>query len=84
MDDPFLENECNSFCSHGGCCMLDAGHEGLHDSTYCTWTDDEALTEEEADKVLAENNPEFAKVFFSLRDTFRFTKTIYGGYSDEM
>ena len=34
---------CISFCSHGGICELDAGHEGLHDSRFCTWTDDEAI-----------------------------------------
>jgi hypothetical protein len=28
------------------------GHDGAHDSGYCTWADAEALTREAADKVL--------------------------------
>ena len=43
---------CKSYCQHGGRCESDAGHDGLHDSGYCTWTDAEALTHEAADEVL--------------------------------
>lgn len=44
---------CRSYCEHGGICELEAGHDGLHDSRYCQWDDDHALTEEEADAVAA-------------------------------
>jgi len=44
---------CESYCSHGGRCELAPGHAGLHDSSYCTWTDADALTREQADDVLA-------------------------------
>jgi hypothetical protein len=44
---------CQSYCSHGGRCELDPGHDGLHDSRYCTWTDADALTKADADAVLS-------------------------------
>lgn len=44
---------CGSYCEHGGICELAAGHDGLHDSGYCQWDDAHALTEWEADEVLA-------------------------------
>jgi hypothetical protein len=44
---------CDSYCSHGGRCTKDPGHEGKHDSDYCTWTDAEAVTREQADEVLS-------------------------------
>lgn len=44
---------CTSYCSHGGRCELDPGHEGMHDSRYCTWTDAESLTKDAADAVLS-------------------------------
>lgn len=44
---------CDSYCSHGGRCESPRGHDGLHDSGYCTWTDAGALTREAADAVLA-------------------------------
>ena len=43
---------CDSHCEHGGVCVLDAGHDGLHDSEYCTWTDTEAIPKEDADNLL--------------------------------
>jgi hypothetical protein len=48
---------CNAYCSHGGRCVLDDGHEGLHDSEYCQWSDAESLTKEAADAVLIEKAP---------------------------
>jgi hypothetical protein len=36
-----------------GVCVLDQGHEGLHDSRYCQWSDAEALTRDAADAILA-------------------------------
>lgn len=46
---------CESYCSHGGVCELEAGHEGRHDSRYCQWSDDEALDKGTADAVLRNN-----------------------------
>ena len=43
---------CGSYCDHGGICELPRGHEGLHDSGYCQWDDEHALTEAEADALL--------------------------------
>lgn len=43
---------CDSYCSHGGRCESRPGHDGLHDSRYCTWTDAEALSRDQADAVL--------------------------------
>ncbi len=43
---------CESYCSHGGRCESDPGHDGLHDSGYCTWADAEALSRDQADAVL--------------------------------
>jgi hypothetical protein len=45
---------CDSYCSHGGRCTLKSGHTGLHNSGYCTWDDNEALTRQEADEVMAQ------------------------------
>lgn len=58
----YSDKYCKSYCSHGGVCVLEQGHKGKHDSRYCTWTDDEALTRAEADEVLAESGPEGASV----------------------
>lgn len=44
---------CETYCSHGGVCELERGHEGQHDSRYCQWTDDEALSRDEANEVLS-------------------------------
>lgn len=46
---------CISYCSHGGVCILSPGHEGLHDSNYCQWSDAEALSRDEANRMIAEN-----------------------------
>jgi hypothetical protein len=42
----------HSYCEHGGVCELPDGHDGLHDSGYCQWSDDEALTKDAADAIL--------------------------------
>jgi hypothetical protein len=44
---------CRSYCEHGGVCELSAGHEGLHDSSYCQWSDAGALPKDQADAILA-------------------------------
>jgi len=46
-------NVCGSYCEHGGICILDDGHDGDHDSGYCTWTTAESPTQAEADTILA-------------------------------
>jgi uncharacterized Fe-S cluster protein YjdI len=46
---------CKSWCRHGGRCVLETGHTGLHDSRYCTWADTESLTRQQADAVLRQN-----------------------------
>jgi hypothetical protein len=43
---------CESYCDHGGMCVLPLGHEGMHDSKYCTWPDADAVTREVADERL--------------------------------
>lgn len=43
---------CETYCSHGGVCELEQGHEGQHDSRYCQWGDDESLSRDEANAVL--------------------------------
>lgn len=43
---------CNSYCEHGGICVLEDGHEGRHDSGYCQWDDKEGITKEKADKLM--------------------------------
>lgn len=45
---------CETYCSHGGVCELDADHEGLHDTRFCQFTDEEAITQEEADEIIAQ------------------------------
>lgn len=44
---------CESYCTHGGVCELEPGHSGSHDSRYCQWTDDQAVTRAEADAALS-------------------------------
>lgn len=58
---------CESYCSHGGVCELDPGHEGLHDSSFCQWADAEALTKEAADQKLLDKGPE-GEVIVTLFD----------------
>jgi len=48
---------CDTYCSHGGVCVLSQGHEGLHDSNYCTWADEESISRDEANEKLADVSP---------------------------
>ncbi len=41
----------NSYCPHGGVCVLDLNHEGKHNSKYCQWTDKEAISKEKANEL---------------------------------
>lgn len=45
--------DCGAYCSHGGICILSKGHEGKHDTDYCQWDDEESITRQEADAILA-------------------------------
>jgi hypothetical protein len=57
-----MTEQCGQYCSHGGFCDLDAGHEGLHQAgVFCSWSSVDSLTKEEADEVLAEKEggPEY-------------------------
>ena len=51
---------CGRRCSHGGCCTLDGGHDGDHDTGFCTYSDDEALSDFDGDELFASRNPEWA------------------------
>lgn len=44
---------CNAYCTHGGVCNLDTGHEGLHSASgYCEWEDRQSISEAEADQKI--------------------------------
>ena len=49
---------CLAYCSHGGTCTREPGHEDLHDSGYCQWADAESLTRDAADAVLRSRGPD--------------------------
>jgi hypothetical protein len=61
-------SNCWSYCSHGGICVLEAGHEGLHDSEYCQWADAEALTKDAADAVFRRKGGDVAEVILLASD----------------
>ena len=63
-------SNCWSYCSHGGVCTLDEGHEGLHDSEYCTWADAQALTKEAADAVFLRKGGSTAEAILLTTDLF--------------
>lgn len=52
MNYVFSEKEpCESYCEHGGVCVLSFGHKDKHNSGYCRWTDENALPKDEADAL---------------------------------
>ena len=51
---------CGANCPHGGCCVLDRGHGGLHDTRYCRFTDAQSLTDAAADALYLANYPDMA------------------------
>lgn len=61
---------CDSYCTHGGRCTKEPGHAGDHDTDYCTWTDAEALTREQADEVMGrtQQGRDFLNTFQPLAD----------------
>ena len=61
-------NSCWSYCSHGGVCVLDADHEGLHDSEYCQWADAEALTKDAADALFLRKVGDVAEAVLLITD----------------
>lgn len=44
---------CMTYCTHGGICELESGHDGLHDSSYCQWPDTQSATRRDADEILS-------------------------------
>jgi hypothetical protein len=60
---------CQHYCSHGGRCTLERGHEGLHDSSgECRWPDAESITRAEADAIMAKT--EFGASFLETLQPF--------------
>lgn len=45
---------CQAGCEHGGICELPVGHDGGHKAGPCTFTDDQGLTREESDAIIAQ------------------------------
>lgn len=43
---------CGSNCEHGGVCVLNLGHKGLHDSRYCQWREEYSVPREQADAMM--------------------------------
>ncbi len=66
------ERPCDHYCTHGGRCVLDRGHDGLHDTRYCQWPDTESLNRQAADEVLAgkPDGQDFLDTFAPLADLF--------------
>lgn len=60
---------CDSYCEHGGVCMREFGHDGLHDSKYCQWDDEHALSKEDANAVFRGKSP-IAEAVIALTDVF--------------
>ena len=55
---------CMKYCPHGGVCMQEPNHDGLHstksplnDEEYCEWTDEECIPKQEADLLLMAMSP---------------------------
>jgi hypothetical protein len=57
-----------SYCEHGGTCELDEGHVGLHDSSYCQWTNEKAIDKETADALFRGNVGPAADTIISVTD----------------
>jgi hypothetical protein len=59
---------CESYCSHGGICALSHGHDGRHDSVYCTWSDEEAISKEDADVLFRKAGGAAAEAIIAMTD----------------
>ena len=44
--------KCDTYCEHGGVCVLDDNHKGKHSSDYCTWTSKQSVSKSVADARL--------------------------------
>jgi hypothetical protein len=61
----YVIDHCGKHCPHGGICTVAGEHE-THDTGYCTFTDDEAISRVEADAMIyASGNGSFV----DLQDT---------------
>ncbi len=45
---------CDHYCNHGGVCMDQLDHEGLHNDGYHEWSSEESISKEVADRILKE------------------------------
>lgn len=66
-------DRCNSYCSHGGGCILGLNHEGKHSSSFCEWTDEAALSKEKADELFRleaayQGTPNLAELIIFFED----------------
>jgi hypothetical protein len=67
-------SDCDACCSHGGCCTLPAGHEGLHGSggsggkIYCTWDDASGVSRAEADRILIGKRGAYGEAIAAVRN----------------
>ena len=46
-------NFCQTYCPHGGVCVLNKYHDGPHTSEYCEWSDEDSISHTDADERLA-------------------------------
>lgn len=49
-----IDEDCNEYCSHGGICILNAGHSGQHETGYCKWDTADSITKSEADAIMSQ------------------------------
>ena len=61
---------CPAYCPHGGICILDDKHDGLHTSGRCTWDSAESIDEATADAMILKIDPQRAAVAIGLREMF--------------
>jgi len=59
---------CDSYCEHGAVCALYEGHDGEHDSNFCQWTDETAISREEANAIYLASGDPLAPLIIELRD----------------
>lgn len=61
-----MAKPCLTYCSHGGICELDDGHEGLHTTRYCWWTDADSVDHATADEILRQSGSPDAEFIIAL------------------
>lgn len=63
---------CDTYCTHGGECSLEAGHDGLHDASgYCQWADEDSVDKAEADARFIKTGGTLAEIIIEVEDTIR-------------